>query len=102
MTFKKGDVYIIAETSRNDQLDDKFGKRPCLWVGAGNQLTKVASFSNEDKARLFVKWMEYFLKEQEPVEPIYKDVMPFCGNCKHAIAKTVNYCPKCGKAVKWE
>lgn len=59
MIFRKGDVCIVAETSRNDQLDDAFGKRPCLWVGAGNQLTKVASFSNEDKAKLFVKWMEY-------------------------------------------
>lgn len=61
MIFKKGDVCIVAEESRNDQLDDRFGKRPCLWVGAGNQLTKVASFSSEDKARLFVKWMEYLM-----------------------------------------
>lgn len=61
MVFKKGDVCIVAEESRNDQLDDRFGKRPCLWVGAGNQLVKVASFSSEDKARLFVKWMEYML-----------------------------------------
>ena len=64
MIFKKGDVYIIAETSRNEHLDDVFGKRPCLWVGAGNQLVKVASFSNEDKANLFCKWMKYILEKE--------------------------------------
>ena len=64
MVFKKGDVCIVAEVSRNDQLVDRSGKRPCLWVGAGNQLTKVASFSSEDKARLFVKWMEYLMNTE--------------------------------------
>ena len=74
MIFKKGDVCIIAEESRNDQLDDRFGKRPCLWVGSGNQLTKVASFSSEDKARLFVKWMKYFLCDvSNPVKELAND-----------------------------
>ena len=64
MVFRKGDVCIIAETSRNEQLNDAFGKRPCLWVGAGNQLVKVASFSNEDRARTFCNWMKYILEKE--------------------------------------
>ena len=42
------------------------------------------------------------LREQKPVKPINKSDMNFCGECKFALAETMNYCPKCGKAVKWE
>lgn len=41
------------------------------------------------------------LLEQEPVKPISHADMMFCGNCRYAIPRTVNYCPKCGKKVKW-
>lgn len=64
MLFRKGDMYIVAETTKNEHLDDRFGKRPRLWAGAGNQLIKVASFSSEDKARLFVKWMEFLMSAE--------------------------------------
>ena len=49
------------------------------------------------------------LKEQEPIPCGQKikagDVMlEFfeCGYCKNAIRKPWEYCPFCGKAVKWE
>ena len=38
----------------------------------------------------------------EPEPPIYKDCFPFCGNCKYALATTYQYCPKCGKEIKWD
>ena len=41
------------------------------------------------------------LKVQEPVKPLIAHDMYFCGNCKYAIPRTVNYCPKCGKKVMW-
>lgn len=57
MTYKRGKVSISVH-----QLDG-FGKNPSLWIGTDdpNQLVKVASFSNEDKANLFCKWLEYLL-----------------------------------------
>jgi len=41
------------------------------------------------------------LRELEPVEPISNMGMLFCGNCRYAILRTVNYCPKCGRKVAW-
>lgn len=41
------------------------------------------------------------LKVQEPIKPLIAYDMYFCGNCKYAMPKTVNYCPKCGKKVMW-
>ena len=57
MTYKRGQVYISVH-----QLDG-FGKHPALWIGTEdpNQMVKVASFGNEDKANLFCKWLEYLL-----------------------------------------
>ena len=44
------------------------------------------------------------LKAQEQVEPVYELGITRCGQCNHEIDKYGgdNYCPKCGKAVKWE
>ena len=55
MTYKRNGVIISVEKI------DGFGKNPGLWIGSEdpNQLVKVASFGNEDKARLFCKWLEY-------------------------------------------
>ena len=53
MTYSKGDVSIKVF-----QLDG-FGIKPSLWIGAGNQTIKVASFTNDDKAKLFCKWLDY-------------------------------------------
>jgi len=57
MTYKRGGVSVSVY-----QLDG-FGKNPALWIGTDepNQMVKVASFGNEDKARLFCKWLEYLL-----------------------------------------
>lgn len=54
------------------------------------------------------------LKAQEPVEPILDIDEWKCGNCGHALGhqellgdnvlfhEQYNYCPECGKKVKWE
>jgi hypothetical protein len=56
------------------------------------------------------------LKEQEAVKPIFDevDVCGRCGNCGHALTQQkkigdnvliderYDYCPSCGRAVKWE
>lgn len=57
MTYKRGNVFISV------QKVDGFGKNHGLWIGTDhpNQIVKVASFGNEDKARLFYKWLEYML-----------------------------------------
>ena len=38
------------------------------------------------------------LKEQKPE---FKSDMFFCRKCKNALARTWAFCPKCGRAVKW-
>ena len=55
MTLKRGHVSISVE-----QIDS-FGKNPGLWIGTDdpNQLVKVASFSSEEKAELFCRWLRY-------------------------------------------
>lgn len=57
MTFKRNDILISVE-----QVEG-FGKNPGLWIGteSPNQLVKVASFGNDQKARLFCKWLSYLL-----------------------------------------
>ena len=54
------------------------------------------------------------VKEQEPVKPVMDIDTWKCGNCGHILEhqellgdnvlfhEQYNYCPECGKAVKWE
>lgn len=42
------------------------------------------------------------LREQEPVKPIKREDLLFCGGCKTAIYNFLNYCPRCGKKVDWD
>ena len=42
------------------------------------------------------------LKAQEPVEPSWRQGIPFCGKCGRQFGRGVKYCPDCGKPVKWE
>lgn len=54
------------------------------------------------------------LKAQEPMKPIMRHVefeydtfsewenKMYCPKCKMELLTRVNYCPKCGQAVKWE
>lgn len=44
-------------------------------------------------------------KAQGPVKPTWKNGYPLCGECGfklHWIIEQNNYCPNCGRAVKWE
>ena len=54
LTYGKGDKVIDIE------MQPFFGKRPELYVGNRNELVKVASFSNEKKAKMFEEWLQYF------------------------------------------
>ena len=45
------------------------------------------------------------LKAQEPVEPKWRKGYAYCGQCGyklHWIVEQNNFCPNCGKVVKWE
>ena len=46
------------------------------------------------------------LKEQEAVKPKYtppKSIYPLeCGACAEPFDRTANYCPNCGRPVKWD
>lgn len=54
------------------------------------------------------------LKAQEPVKPVLDIDTWKCGNCRHTLEhqellgdnvlfhEQYNYCPECGRAVKWE
>lgn len=44
------------------------------------------------------------LKAQEPVEPKWRKGYAYCGQCEyklHWIVDLNNFCPNCGRAVKW-
>lgn len=36
-----------------------FGKRPGLWVNDKNRMIKVASFGSDEKAKLFIDYLEW-------------------------------------------
>lgn len=42
------------------------------------------------------------LKEQEPVKPIRLENWWKCPYCSGNIVANMNYCPRCGKELKWE
>ena len=45
------------------------------------------------------------LKTQEPVKPKWEKGYAYCGKCGyklHWIVDLNNYCPNCGRAVKWD
>lgn len=45
------------------------------------------------------------LKAQEPVEPKWQKGYAYCGQCGyklHWIVDLNNFCPNCGRPVKWE
>lgn len=75
-------------------------------------LTERHWFENESDVPENYEWAledAVMLKKQEPIpcgERIKAGdvVLDFyeCGYCKNAIRKPWNYCPFCGKAVKWK
>lgn len=45
------------------------------------------------------------LKAQEPVKPTWRWDYAYCGECGfhlHWMVEKNNYCPECGRKVKWE
>jgi hypothetical protein len=61
MTYNTGDYKITIERIAG------FGENKGLWIGKGNEIIKVASFGNDDKAEMFKRYMDYFLGfEDEP------------------------------------
>ena len=63
------------------------------------------SFAISWKSKLIRDTLE-LLKEQEPVKPRYtppKSIYSWeCGVCAEPFDRIANYCPKCGRRVKWE
>lgn len=47
--------------------------------------------------------IEDALKEKEPIKP-KNDAFghPYCPRCKVLVYQTWNYCPHCGREVKWD
>lgn len=42
------------------------------------------------------------VEEQEPVEPGTSFDRPVCGVCGYHLILMDNYCPRCGRKVKWD
>lgn len=61
MIFKKGDDVIDISTV------EFAGKRPSLFIGKKNSVVKVASFRNEEAAKLFIRTLEEFLDLRDEV-----------------------------------
>ena len=55
MIYKRGDFGICVS-----QVDG-FGKRPSLWVNNKNSMMKVASFGSDEKAKLFMKYLDWLV-----------------------------------------
>lgn len=80
----------------------------------------IAEAVYPDRPRKFMMSLELaedalaLLKAREPVKPVVDIDTWKCGNCGHALEhqkllgdnvlfhEQYNYCPECGRAVKWE
>jgi len=62
--YKRDIVFISVE-----QIDC-MGKNPGLYIGTDypNQMTKVASFANKEKADLFIQYLDYILGYKDSIE----------------------------------
>lgn len=55
MIYKRGDFGIsVSQVNR-------FGKNPSLWIHDKNSMVKVASFGSEEKAKLFLNYLDWLL-----------------------------------------
>ena len=80
----------------------------CVWlfIDEVNHYTIANEWWNQEVTGYALE----LLKEQEPVEPkkiphsiTYPGSTYICGNCKIEILEPDdNFCPYCGKAVKWD
>lgn len=65
-----------------------------------NYLTAYGAFSEEWKQAL--RGAVELLAEHEPVEPGTSFDRPVCGVCGYHLILMDNYCPRCGREVKWD
>lgn len=54
-----GQSYMRGDYGISISQVDGFGKRPGLWVKDKNRMIKVASFGSDEKARLFIEYLEW-------------------------------------------
>ena len=62
MIIKKGDDIIEVAAVKCA------GKKPSLFIGKKNSVVKIASFRNEDAAKLFIRMLEEFLDLRDEVK----------------------------------
>ena len=55
MIYKRGDFGISVS-----QVDG-FGKKPSLWIHDKNSMIKVASFGSEEKAKMFMDYLDWLV-----------------------------------------
>lgn len=44
---------------------DGFGKKPSLWLHNKNNMIKVASFGSEERAKMFIQYLEWLVLANE-------------------------------------
>lgn len=55
MIYKRGNFGVSVS-----QVDG-FGKNPSLWVHNRNSMIKVASFASEEKAKMFMQYLDWLV-----------------------------------------
>ena len=61
MMYKRGKYGISVEKIEG------FGKNPGLWIHRDNVSIKMASFGSEEKAEIFLKYLDWIvMNEKEP------------------------------------
>ena len=55
MIYKRGDFGVSVSQVNG------FGKNPSLWVHNKNAMIKVASFGNDEKAKMFREYLEWLI-----------------------------------------
>lgn len=77
--------------------------------GLESQLDDLQKYADADEVITLtqhqVKDILDLLKEQEAVEPKHNSLSPtdwFCGKCGMCVSRFHDYCPYCGRTVKWD
>lgn len=83
---------------------EMYANKPVKWDDYSDESRDVREEAEKQIAEAFRMAVDA-LKAQEPVKPTWKNGYPLCGECGfklHWILEQNNYCPDCGRAVKWE